>query len=88
MKKYLFNRISISSKNIQILFFVCLSFASISSAFGQQTKVKGKVIDSKTNEAIPFVNIIVVGTKQGIQTDINGNFLCIFIINAIPQEKT
>ncbi len=74
MKKYLFNSLIINSKRIAFLYFVCLSIASISSVLGQQTKVKGKIIDSKTNEAVPFVNIIVLGTKQGIQTDINGNY--------------
>jgi hypothetical protein len=42
--------------------------------YGQQTHVKGKIIDSKTNEAVPFVNIVVLGTKQGVQSDINGNY--------------
>lgn len=50
-----------------------LTFSSIVSVVGQ-TKIKGKIIDSKTNEAIPFVNIVVLGTKQGVQTDINGNY--------------
>lgn len=38
------------------------------------TKVKGKVVDAKTNETIPFANIVVQGTNKGTQTDMNGNF--------------
>lgn len=44
-------------------------------SFSQQlTKIKGKVVDVKTNESIAFANIIILGTKQGVQTDMNGNF--------------
>lgn len=76
MKKYLFNKITnqFSSNTLRMVCYLFISVVAMTPVFGQQTKVKGKIIDSKTNEAIPFVNIIVLGTKQGIQTDINGNY--------------
>jgi hypothetical protein len=44
-------------------------------SFSQQlTKIKGKVVDVKTNESIAFANVVILGTKQGVQTDMNGNF--------------
>ncbi len=44
------------------------------SAYGQQTVVTGKVIDAKTKEAIPFVNIRLNGSSIGSVTDIEGNY--------------
>jgi hypothetical protein len=39
-----------------------------------QTIIKGKISENKTNEAIPFVNVTILGTSQGVQSDVNGNF--------------
>ncbi len=39
-----------------------------------QTRVKGKIIDGESNESIPFVNVIFIGTTTGTTTDIEGNF--------------
>ncbi len=51
-----------------ILFILCIiSF----SAFGQKT---GVVVDSITNEALPFVNIQFNKTKKGTVTNIDGKF--------------
>ncbi|MEA5258516.1 DUF5686 family protein [Arcicella aquatica] len=40
----------------------------------QLTRIKGKVSDAKTGETLPFVNVSIMGTKQGTQTDMNGSF--------------
>jgi hypothetical protein len=40
----------------------------------EHTRIKGKVIDYKTGETLPFVNISITGTNYGTQTDMNGNF--------------
>ncbi len=40
----------------------------------EHTKIKGKVMDAKTGETLPFVNISITGTNFGTQTDMNGNF--------------
>jgi hypothetical protein len=39
-----------------------------------QTKITGQIIDSKTKAAVPFVNVLVFGTKIGTQTDSTGSF--------------
>lgn len=57
-------------KNIFILLFCVISI----NAFTQKTKVYGTVVDKKTKETLPFVNISFKGTKIGFTTDINGNY--------------
>jgi hypothetical protein len=42
--------------------------------------VKGKVIDGKTREALPYVSVIVTNTQKGTTSDEEGNF----IINNSP----
>ncbi len=53
-----------------LLLFLAVSVAQAQSL----TRIKGKVIDAKTGETLPFVNISILGTKQGTQTDMNGSF--------------
>jgi Family of unknown function (DUF5686)/CarboxypepD_reg-like domain len=58
---------------INTLLFV--SFFGISTDYAQSlTRIKGKVLDAKSGETLPFVNVSVMGTKQGTQTDMNGSF--------------
>ena len=46
------------------------------SLFAQQVgTLSGNVVDAKTGEALPGVNIILVGTYYGAATDIDGNFV-------------
>ncbi len=40
----------------------------------QQAALKGRVIDGQSNEPLPFVNVVVVGTTNGAVTDDNGDF--------------
>src|ERR1039457_5216433 len=65
-----------------------LLFISILSLFftnytlaGTTGKLTGKVIDVKTNESLPFVNITLMGTSLGAATDIDGNYV---ILNIPP----
>jgi hypothetical protein len=39
-----------------------------------QTVIKGKVTDANSGDPIPFVNILLQGTKAGTNTDFDGNF--------------
>lgn len=41
--------------------------------FSQGT-IKGKVIDGKTREALPFVSVLILNTQKGATTDNDGNF--------------
>lgn len=59
-----------------------LSFTT-SEAFAQaQTIITGTVYDSLTNEPMPFVNIILPGTKAGAVSDIEGKFTIITTVHA------
>ena len=57
----------------RILLFLTLILITISS-FAQKTKVRGRIIDTKTKENIPFVNLIFVGTSTGTVSDFEGIF--------------
>ena len=67
-----------------LLFYFTIYCCSLSIAFAGTTgKIAGKVTDSKTGEALPFVNILIEGTNLGAATDIDGNYV---ILN-IPPGK-
>jgi len=57
-----------------IFLFLFLFLLQINFSFSQQTKVRGKVIDSKTKEILPFVNISFIGTNIGTISDFNGEY--------------
>jgi hypothetical protein len=63
-------------KYLTLFLVLCFSFA-----FSQNSgQIKGKVIDAKTREPIPFVNIVLVGTNIGAFSNEIGDFL----MNNIP----
>lgn len=57
-------------------FATCLAFlfVLIGPVARAQTTITGRVVDSKSHEALAFVPINVVGTQQGTVTDIDGRF--------------
>ena len=57
----------------RILFSIVLVFSQL-ALFAQQAILKGKVIDALSNEALPFVSVVIAGTTNGTATDENGNF--------------
>lgn len=59
-------------KKINILI---LLFGLSVAGFAQQGLIKGRVFDSKNNEALPFTNIIIEGTTIGASSDFEGNFI-------------
>jgi len=56
------------------LIIISLLVGFSSTLWAQQASVKGRVIDALSNEPMPFVNVIVLGTSIGTVTDIDGNF--------------
>ncbi len=58
---------------VSTLFFLQIFSSSILA--GPVGSVKGTIRDAQTKEALPFSNIIVVGTSMGAATDKEGNFL-------------
>ena len=55
------------------LFFIAC-FISSMQLFSQGI-IKGKIIDSKSRAALPFVSILIIDTEKGTTTDNNGAFV-------------
>jgi len=53
--------------------FLLLLFATALPAFALGI-LSGRVTDAETNETLPGVNVIVVGTSRGAATDFDGRF--------------
>ncbi|HTX18910.1 MAG TPA: TonB-dependent receptor [Bacteroidota bacterium] len=54
---------------------LCLLLGLPLGAVAQTTgSISGKVVDSKTGEGLPSVNVLVKGTYYGASSDIDGNF--------------
>jgi len=58
------------------IFFAIISFVSISTLVNAQklTVIKGRVIDAKTKQPLPFVDITLKGTYVGASTDLEGRY--------------
>ncbi len=59
-------------QKISSLFFALLLFSSF--CLFAQDKLEGGVYDIKTNEKLPYVNLVWLNSSNGTSTDINGNF--------------
>ncbi len=64
---------SLVFKQGQFILSSVLFFLSLATALAQ-TSVKGIIIDSKTKEPIPFVNVYFRGATQGVATDLEGRY--------------
>ena len=76
MKSMLF-KVSFAFMLACLLFFV---FQDVTMA-GITGKISGTVKDAETGEALPGVNVVLVGTIQGAATDVDGYY---FIVNIPP----
>ena len=56
-----------------IILFIILFFLG-SFTYAQSTRVKGKVVDAKTGEVLPLVNVFFKGTTIGMTTDFDGEY--------------
>jgi TonB-linked SusC/RagA family outer membrane protein len=64
-----------SSKHLKCVLLIAFIFAcSVTNAVAQQHTVSGTVTDAQTNQPLPGVNILVVGTTTGAATDANGHY--------------
>ena len=58
------------------------SFVPLLAAYSGTTgKIAGKVTDAQTKDAIPSVNVVIVGTSLGGASNIDGEY---FILNVAP----
>ena len=48
---------------------------------GETGKIMGKAVNAKTKEALPSVNVMIVGTSYGASTDLDGDY---FVANLPP----
>lgn len=64
-------------RKVLILLVLLRSFTGVSQNEGG---ISGKVIDSKTREVLPFVNVLVYGTKIGAVSNEKGEF----VLNNVP----
>ncbi len=62
-------------------FFLVLLLVSSSIFAGTTGKIVGRITDASTGEALPFVNVIIMGTNSGAATDIDGYYA---ILNVPP----
>ena len=59
----------------QILRSICLfMLMPCSPLFSQSISIIGQILDSKTNEPLPFVSIYIDHSNQITTSDFNGNF--------------
>ncbi len=56
-----------------ILIFAAILFVTSLSA-QKVTRIRGKVFDANTGEALPFVDVGLKGTNVGVSTDLDGKF--------------
>ncbi|MGF7137974.1 TonB-dependent receptor [Roseimarinus sediminis] len=56
------------------IFLVIILSLSALFVSAQNGVIKGQVVDADTNEPLPFVNVVVMGTTLGSVTDFDGNF--------------
>ncbi len=56
------------------IFFWLIWLYSANILLAQGTHIRGRVTDKKTGEALPGVNILVMGTYKGAISDMNGAF--------------
>ncbi|MBI2281256.1 MAG: carboxypeptidase-like regulatory domain-containing protein [Bacteroidetes bacterium] len=56
-----------------VLFFLWVVFSLTTNA-QELTKIKGKVIDAKSKQPMPFVNVTFIGANIGATTDFDGNY--------------
>lgn len=59
---------------IQFILLAMAMLAMMPRAHAQKTIVSGKVTDAKTNEPVPFANVLLVGTGDGGSTDFDGYY--------------
>ncbi|WP_349316671.1 TonB-dependent receptor [Chitinophaga sp. MM2321] len=61
--------------SLKLLLLLVITVGMSLTGFAQQNKkITGTVLDSTSSERLPGISVIVAGTKNGAQTDVNGNF--------------
>ncbi|MHA4842797.1 SusC/RagA family TonB-linked outer membrane protein [Flavitalea antarctica] len=78
------------------IFLLLVGIIFCTAGFAQQT-VRGRVVDSASNQGLPDINVVVKGTTRGAITNANGEYriaaaegetLVISAVNYVPIELT
>jgi outer membrane receptor protein involved in Fe transport len=64
---------------------ILLMLFSVTAVCAQSGRITGKITDARTGEELIGVNVIIQGTTQGAQTDLEGNYR---ILNVRPGTYT
>jgi outer membrane receptor protein involved in Fe transport len=67
-----------------VIMLLCLTLRFLCSAQDKAT-IYGKIVDSRTRDGLPSVNVLVKGTYYGAATDLDGNYT---IVNVSPGIYT
>ena len=59
---------------MRFFFFIIINLVTL-SAFSQTASIKGKITNKVSNDAVPFANVVVIGTSIGTTSDLDGNFI-------------
>ncbi|MEM6782408.1 MAG: TonB-dependent receptor [Bacteroidota bacterium] len=62
-----------------LLLFLPLAVAAAPTPFGDTGKISGRVTDARNGDPLPGVNVVIDGTTQGAQTDIDGYYTILLI---------
>jgi len=55
-----------------LIFLIIFPVLALAQNYG---KIMGKVVDDKTKDALPGVNVIIEGTQLGAATDLEGKYV-------------
>lgn len=69
-----YNAVSYLSLRLLCLAFILWGFATPWTAAAQTGSIEGQVTEAGTNNPLPGVNVVVIGTQQGAATDQNGEY--------------
>jgi len=72
-------------KRFLLIIFTVLLVSQTITLAGTKGKVAGRITDASSGEALPFVNVIIMGTNLGAATDIDGYYT---ILNVSPGLYT
>lgn len=65
----------VSSFHLKLFVLCIFALGAGLDGFSQQSvKITGVVMDSASSERLPGITVMVMGTKTGTQTDVNGNY--------------
>ncbi len=62
-------------RNFVLLFLIATVASSLPVIAQSSGSITGKIIDSKTGEGLPSVNVLVKGTYYGVSSDVDGKFI-------------